>query len=333
MFVIFFLLFISFLFGCLSQSIGVTNCPSEIGFLDSSSFNPDSSHYFFYFYSGAEANGSSNRFIFPNLSVSCYVNVEKIVLFQGLPYACFDARAQYVFDLWSLDPDNPGRYELIYTEILKDTGTSVSTRINLYPNADLIMYPGDVIGFRDAALNFFSNLEPKKVTPTYWGIIQPFTSCRTFSTTELGEDVVLEGNWAPSFNFSLVPQSPTATEFQIKYDRNQIESVQTIQLYHRGIYKPICNHIWHIRTADVLCQIANFSHAVYADTELTYESSSMIKRDLSEYYWLDYLYCPMYFVEPQKCLRSSWECVSNCTTYSQTAATSCAMVSNSVDNY
>ena len=71
--------------------------------------------------------------------------------------------------------------------------------------------------------------------------------------------------------------------------------------------------------------MANFSHAEVAGTVPIVDSLSDLY--LPEYYWLDYMYCPDYVVESQKCLRSSWECVTNCSTFNQSAAAACAMVS------
>ena len=72
----------------------------------------------------------------------------QILLFQGLPYACVKARTQYEFELWS--PGRPGsnEYELVYRELLTYNQDELSVQIPLQPNSDLLMAPGDIIGFR-----------------------------------------------------------------------------------------------------------------------------------------------------------------------------------------
>ena len=69
-------LFISIIPLCLGQPQAV--CPNSIGFLDSEDFSSNTPQNSLYFYNGAESIGSSNRFIFPNLTVPCYVNIEKV---------------------------------------------------------------------------------------------------------------------------------------------------------------------------------------------------------------------------------------------------------------
>ena len=75
MFELVILITLSFLHPTLSQ----TQCPREIGFLppEESSTGPSS---YVYFYNDVEAQGGSSRFIFPNLSVPCYSNIEKVSL-------------------------------------------------------------------------------------------------------------------------------------------------------------------------------------------------------------------------------------------------------------
>lgn len=58
--------------------------------------------------------------------------------------------------------------------------------------------------------------EPLRTTSTYWGLIDPGTSCNAYSQLELGKDIFYQGDWAPYFNFSFSPQTPEFTEFQIR---------------------------------------------------------------------------------------------------------------------
>ena len=77
MFYLFILLILSILPQTVSQ-LG-DQCPQQFGFLP-----PDGTSYIYssyiYFYNGIEAQGGSSRFLFPNLTVSCYSRIEKVSL-------------------------------------------------------------------------------------------------------------------------------------------------------------------------------------------------------------------------------------------------------------
>ena len=70
------LLLISIIPSCLGLSEAV--CPNGIGFLDLEDFYSNTPKNALYFYNRDESIGSSNRFIFPNLTVPCYVSVDSV---------------------------------------------------------------------------------------------------------------------------------------------------------------------------------------------------------------------------------------------------------------
>ena len=64
----------------------------------------------------------------------------------------------------------------------------------------------------------------------------------TYSHLEFGKDVLYQGDWAPYFNFSLSPQTPEFTEFQIKNnsDHNESSKLNRVKIFSRNSFLAKC---------------------------------------------------------------------------------------------